>query len=123
GSEQVNYVNAPLLAKQRDITINEQKQSSSKGFTNLITVSVKTTQEERSVSGTLLNGLGPRIVKIDNYSVDVVPQGHLIYIRHHDRPGVIGRVGTLLGSHDVNIAAMQVGRTDVGGDAIMILTV
>lgn len=123
GAEQVNYVNAPFLAKQRDISISEQKKSSSKGFTNLITVAVKTTQEERSVSGTLLNGYGARIVKVDNYSVDVTPQGHLIYIRHHDRPGVIGRVGTLLGSHDVNIATMQVGRADVGGDAIMILTV
>lgn len=123
GAQQVNYVNAPFLAKQRDISISEQKESSSKGFTNLITVAVKTTQESRSVSGTLLNGYGARIVKIDNYSVDVTPQGHLMYILHHDRPGVIGRVGTLLGSHDVNIAAMQVGRTDVGGDAIMIITV
>jgi D-3-phosphoglycerate dehydrogenase len=120
---QVNYVNAPHLAKLREITIKEEKTSTNRGFTNLITVVVKTTQEERSVSGTLLNGYGARIVKVDNYSVDVVPQGHIIYIRHQDKPGVIGRVGTLLGTHDVNIATMQVGRTDVGGDAIMMLTV
>jgi D-3-phosphoglycerate dehydrogenase / 2-oxoglutarate reductase len=120
---QVNYVNAPHLAKMREIAIHEQKTSTSRGFTNLLTVKLKTNQETRSVSGTLLNGLGPRIVKVDSYSVDVVPKGHLIYISHQDKPGVIGRVGTLLGSHDVNIATMQVGRADLGGAAIMMLTV
>lgn len=120
---QVNYVNAPHLAKMREIAIHEQKTSTSKGFTNLLTVKLKTNQETRSISGTLLNGLGPRIVKVDSYSVDVVPKGHLIYVSHQDKPGVIGRVGTLLGSHDVNIATMQVGRADLGGAAIMMLTV
>jgi D-3-phosphoglycerate dehydrogenase len=120
---QVNYVNAPYLAKQREITIKEEKTSSNRGFTNLITVILRTNQEERSVSGTLLNGYGARLVKVDSYSVDVTPKGYLLYIHHQDRPGVIGRVGTLLGSHDVNIGTMQVGRADVGGDAIMILTV
>lgn len=120
---QVNYVNAPHLAKQREITIKEEKTSSNRGFTNLIAVSLKTNQEERSVYGTLLNGYGARLVKVDSYSVDVIPKGHILYIHHQDKPGVIGRVGTLLGTHDVNIATMQVGRADVGGDAIMMLTV
>ncbi|WP_025027721.1 phosphoglycerate dehydrogenase [Caldalkalibacillus mannanilyticus] len=120
---EVNYVNAPHIAKQRELTITEQKTSSSKGFTNLITVTLKTNQETRIVSGTLLNGYGAKIVKVDSYVVDVSPNGHIIYIRHNDRPGVIGRVGTLLGSHEVNIGTMQVGRADVGGDAIMMLTV
>ncbi|GAA0367129.1 phosphoglycerate dehydrogenase [Bacillus horti] len=120
---QVNYVNAPHLAKLRDITISEKKNTLNKGFTNLITVELKTNQETRTVSGTLLNGLGSRIVKVDEFSVDVVPKGHLIYICHQDKPGVIGRVGTLLGTHDVNIATMQVGRADVGGAAIMMLTI
>ncbi|MDQ0337791.1 D-3-phosphoglycerate dehydrogenase [Caldalkalibacillus uzonensis] len=120
---QVNDVNAPYLAKQREVKINEQKTSSSGGFTNVLEVKLVTTQETKRVAGTLLNGYGPRIVKVDQYSIDVEPKGHLVYIRHYDRPGVIGRVGTLLGSHDVNIATMQVGRSDVGGDAIMILTV
>lgn len=120
---QVNYVNAPHLAKIRDIAFSEKKNSTSKGFTNLITVELRTNQETRSISGTLLNGLGPRIVKVDQYTVDVVPKGHLIYIAHQDKPGAIGRVGTVLGSHDVNIATMQVGRRDMGGDAIMMLTI
>jgi D-3-phosphoglycerate dehydrogenase len=121
--EGVNYVNAPLLAKTRDITVTEQKSSLNRGFMNLLTLTIKTNLETRTVSGTLLNGYGARIVKIDDYAIDVAPEGYLLYVHHNDRPGVIGRVGTILGSNDVNIATMQVGRRDVGGDAIMMLTV
>jgi D-3-phosphoglycerate dehydrogenase len=121
--DQVNYVNAPHLAKVRDIVVNEQKSSHSRGFTNLLTVTLRTNQESRTVAGTRLNGYGARIVKIDNYSIDASPEGHLLLIHHNDRPGVIGQVGTVLGSNGVNIATMQVGRQDVGGDAIMMLTV
>lgn len=121
--EGVNYVNAPTLAKSREISFTEQKSPANKGFTNLITVTLKTNQEERKVAGTLLNGYGARIVKFDDYSIDIQPKGHLILIHHHDRPGVIGRVGTMLGNNGVNIATMQVGRRDVGGNAIMVLEV
>jgi len=119
----VNYVNAPLLAKTREIAVVEQKSSQNKGFMNLLTLTIKTSLETKSVSGTLLNGYGPRIVKIDGYAIDVSPEGYLLYVHHNDRPGVIGHVGTILGSNAVNIATMQVGRRDVGGDAIMMLTV
>jgi D-3-phosphoglycerate dehydrogenase / 2-oxoglutarate reductase len=119
----VNDVNASYFAEKKGITINEHKTTSSKGFTNLLTVEVKTKSGVATVAGTLLNGLGTRIVKVDSYSVDVVPAGNLILIRHKDQPGAIGRVGTLLAAYNVNIATMQVGRSDVGGDAIMMLTV
>ncbi|MBB6451743.1 D-3-phosphoglycerate dehydrogenase [Salirhabdus euzebyi] len=121
--DHVNDVNATYFANKKGITINEQKTTSSKGFTNLLTVEVKTKSGSSRVSGTLLNGLGTRIVKVDAYSVDVVPTGHLVLVRHKDQPGAIGRVGTLLAQFDVNIATMQVGRSDIGGDAIMMLTV
>ncbi|PTX59866.1 D-3-phosphoglycerate dehydrogenase [Melghirimyces profundicolus] len=119
----VNYVSAPYLARERGVKVTEQKVSRSHGFTHLIHVGIRTDAKETLVSGTLLNGLGPRIVKIDQYSVDVQPDGHLLLIHHHDRPGAIGRVGTILGNHDVNIATMQVGRKDIGGRAIMMLHV
>ncbi|MFO7247562.1 MAG: phosphoglycerate dehydrogenase [Bacillota bacterium] len=119
----VNFINAPHLARERDIRVTEQKSNQPSAFTNLITVEIASAQETRRASGTLLNGFGPRIVKIDGYSVDVAPEGHLILIRHYDRPGVIGRVGTVLGQHGINIATMQVSRRDVGGHAMMILTV
>lgn len=121
--DHVNYVNAIHLAKQRDIVINEQKTTGNVQFTNLITVEVKTTEETRSVSGTLLVGLGGKIARIDGYCVDVTPNSHMILINHHDQPGVIGRVGNILGKFEVNIATMQVGRICPGGDAIMVLTV
>ncbi|WP_223643534.1 phosphoglycerate dehydrogenase [Planococcus sp. 4-30] len=119
----VNDVNAMYIANQKGIVVSEQKTTESKGFTSLITVEVKTAKGTRKAAGTLLNGQGARIVKVDDYLVDVVPEGHLLYVRHNDRPGVIGRVGTLLGQENVNIATMQVGRSNVGGDAIMMLSI
>ncbi|WP_163538789.1 phosphoglycerate dehydrogenase [Gracilibacillus sp. YIM 98692] len=121
--DHVNDVNASYLAEKRGIQVNEHKSSAAKGFTNLLKVEVKTKAGTRKVAGTLLNGLGPRIVQVDSYSVDVIPEGNLVFVNHNDRPGVIGKVGSLFAEKDINIAAMQVGRSDVGGDAIMILTV
>lgn len=119
----VNDVNAKLLADRFGIKVNEVKTTTTKGFLNLITVEIVTQRGTRSVAGTLLNGLGPRIVKIDDYVVDFTPAGHLLFIKHHDQPGAIGRVGTMLAQENINIATMQVGRSTAGGDAIMMLTV
>ena len=94
----VNDVNAKFLADRIGIKVNEHKTSTSKGFSNLLTVEVTTTNGVRRVAGTLLNGLGARIVKVDDNLVDVVPEGHLLFIKHKDQPGAIGRVGTLLQS-------------------------
>lgn len=123
GAEQVNAVNAMHLAKKREVNIVVNQSSASKGFTNLVTVTLRSAKEERMVAGALLNGFGARITQIDKYPVDVEPQGHHVLISHHDKPGIIGRVGTLLGTNDINIATMQVGRKDVGGAAIMVLGV
>lgn len=121
--EIVNDVNAAYFANMKGVTVNESKSTAAKGFTNLITVEVKTAKGVRRAAGTLLNGQGARIVKVDDYLVDVAPKGNILFIRHNDRPGVIGRVGTLLGEENVNIATMQVGRSNAGGDAIMLLTI
>ncbi|WEK55657.1 MAG: phosphoglycerate dehydrogenase [Candidatus Cohnella colombiensis] len=123
GADQVNVVNAMHLLKTRGVNIVITKSHATKGFTNQVSVKLRTDKEERLVSGTLLNGFGPRITLIDRFPVDVEPQGHILLISHSDKPGIIGRVGTLLGSNDVNIATMQVGRVLVGGDAIMVLAV
>lgn len=119
----VNDVNAKYLADKIGIIVNENKTSTSIGFMNLITVEARTENGTRLVSGTLLNGLGARIVKVDKYSVDIIPEGHLVFIKHKDQPGAIGRVGTLLAKANINIATMQVGRANEGGDAIMMLTI
>ncbi|MFC4023975.1 phosphoglycerate dehydrogenase [Oceanobacillus longus] len=119
----VNDVNALYLADKKGITVKESKTSSTKGFTNLITVEIKSKSGRRKVAGTLLNGFGPRLVKVDDYSVDVTPKGHMVVIQHTDQPGVIGRMGSTIAKHHINIATMQVDRSDVGGNAIMILTI
>lgn len=123
GSDQVNPVSAMHLAKSRGVNVIINKSAASKGFTNLVSVTLRTAKEERTVAGALLNGFGARITQIDQYPVDVAPEGHILLISHSDKPGIIGRVGTLLGSNDVNIATMQVGRKLAGGSAIMALGV
>lgn len=119
----VNDVNAKFLTERFGIKVNEHKTSTTKGFSNLVTVEVTTASGIRRVSGTLLNGLGARIVKVDDNLVDISPEGHLLFIKHKDQPGAIGRVGTLLAVENINIATMQVGRSTAGGNAIMMLTV
>lgn len=120
----VNIVNSMHLAKVRDVNIVVSKAIATKGFTNLISVTLKASDgTERRIAGTLLNGYGARIVQIDKFPVDISPEGNLIFISHNDKPGIIGHVGTLLGKNEVNIASMQVGRKVVGGEAIMVLTV
>ena len=123
GSDQVNVVNAFHLAKNRGINIVVTKSRESRGFTNLVSVTLKTSREERLVAGTTLSGFGPRITQIDKFPIDVEPQGHLLLVSHYDKPGIIGKVGTLLGNNDINIATMKVGRALAGGEAIMVLTV
>src|SRR5699024_3111062 len=120
---QVNNVNASYIAERRGIVIHENKTTAARGFANLITVELKDKDGIKRVAGTLLNGLGPRIVKVDEYSMDVVPEGHLLLIHHTDEQGAVRKVCNLLAENDVNIATMQVGRSIVGGSAIMMLTV
>ncbi|MFU2103261.1 phosphoglycerate dehydrogenase [Paenibacillus larvae] len=121
--EGVNVVNAMHLTKSRGIRILEQKSSDANTFTNLVTVSVKTGKKVKMLAGTLLAGYGERIVRIDRFPVDFAPDGHILLVSHNDKPGIIGKVGTLLGTKDFNIATMQVGREIIGGSAIMVLTI
>jgi D-3-phosphoglycerate dehydrogenase len=122
-ADEVNIVNAMHMAKLREVNIVVQKATAAKTFTNLVTVTLKSKKEEKTVAGTLLSGYGERIVQINQYPVDIAPEGTMLLISHNDKPGIIGRVGTLLGNNQVNIASMQVGRKVIGGSAIMVLTI
>lgn len=121
GSEEVNIVNAVHLAKQRDIDIVFQKSLFSNESSNDITIRLKTSEEERWVTGTTVAGVGPRLTKVGPYPVDIEPKGDLLLISQLDKPGIIGQVGAVFGENGVNIASMQVGRQEVGGSAVMIL--
>ncbi len=121
--EMVNYVNAPLLARNRGIAV-VQKQAEKEGdYANLISVQAISDKDEISVEGTVFRGYDRRIVSINGYHVDAVPEGYILYIPHIDKPRIIGPVGNLIGAHNVNISSMQVGRKVVGGKAVMLLSV
>lgn len=117
----VNYVNAPGLAKMRNIKVMEIKNKAVESFANLLTVRVVTAQGELKVKGTLF-GEEARIVMINDYRVDVDPHARILICPHINRPGIIGKVGSILGASGVNISAMQVGKTEVAGTNIMVLT-
>jgi len=122
-AEAVNIVNASLLAKERGIKVKETKGSEAENFSNLISVKVTSDKGSKIVSGTVFGSFGERIVRIDNFKTDVVPQGYMIITSHTDKPGIIGATGTLLGNNKINIASMDVGRESIGGKAVMVLNV
>lgn len=119
----VNFVNAPMLAKERGIKIKESKEEESENYTGLISSVVKTDKNTSTVSGTLLGRKSPRLVEIDNLSIDVTPTGCMIFLTNIDKPGIIGQISTILGKNNLNIAGMQVGRKEIGGEAVTIINV
>ena len=120
--KEVNYVNAPGIAKERNIKITETNDNSVEDFSNLITVEVSTGDKIFSAQGTLFGSEG-RIVEIDGFRVDVDPRARILICPHVNRPGIIGKVGTLLGGNKINISGMQVGKTEVEGRSLMVLTI
>ncbi|MEW6100934.1 MAG: phosphoglycerate dehydrogenase [Candidatus Omnitrophota bacterium] len=121
--ETANFINSVSLAKERGIKINEAKSSREEDFVTLVQLEIKTDKESKKVCGTLSANKQPRIVKIDNFYVEIAPFGEMIFIQNWDKPGIIGNLGTLLGKHDINIAAMTFGRESAGGKAISVLNV
>ena len=121
--ETVNFINATSLAKERGIKIKESRSSEEEEFVNLVQLEIKTDKETRIISGTLSSNKQPRIVKIDEYYVELAPVGEMVFIQNWDRPGIIGNLGTLMGKQNMNIAAMTFGRDKPGGRAISVLNV
>lgn len=124
--ETVNFVNAPIIAKERGIKVIESKSSIVEDFADLIYVTARTTgaKGEFSVAGTLFrHNKDPRIVRINKYHVDAVPEGFILVLINEDKPGIIGNVGTILGRSNINIAGMTLGRNVFGGCAVTMLNV
>jgi len=119
----VNIVNARVVARKMGIKVSERKTEEAETFPSLLSISMRTEDGNvRTVSGTLFEG-EPRVVKIDGYRVDAVPSGFMLVCSFLDKPRVIGPVCTILGDHRINIAGMQVGRKERGGEAVMVLNV
>lgn len=120
--DEVNYVNAPAMAALRGITVSEEKIAATEDFTTLIRLTVRAGMEENVVAGTIFGKYEPRIVKINKFRLEAIPEGHMLFIYNTDRPGVIGAIGTTIGSHDINIARMTVGQEKERGQNIILLT-
>jgi D-3-phosphoglycerate dehydrogenase / 2-oxoglutarate reductase len=121
-SDSVNVVNAPILFKSRGVKLAETSIGRDSCNIDAMSVSVKTREGIRAAAATLVSG-ETRIINIDGFKIDLVPEGHVLVIAHTDKPGMIGKVGTLLGDKNINIAGMQVGREKVRGKAVMALMV
>ncbi|MBI5885735.1 MAG: phosphoglycerate dehydrogenase [Deltaproteobacteria bacterium] len=119
----VNFVNAPFVAKERGIKVIETKTSRATDFASSITIKVRTKGGENIVEGALFGKKEPRLVRIDKFVIDAVPEGYLLLLHNEDKPGVIGNVGTLLAASNVNIARLHLGRQTVGAEAVSIWSV
>jgi D-3-phosphoglycerate dehydrogenase len=114
----VNYVNAPLVAKERGIKIIESKAEGSGDFASSIVVKAKNGKADLDVEGAIFGAKHPRIVRVNNFYLEAVPEGYILILQNNDVPGVVGAVGTILGNNGVNIAGMELGRSEKGGNAI-----
>lgn len=120
--ERVNYVNASIEAKERGIRVVETRDAAVIDYTGSLRLSASGPNGEHTVTGALLGDNEIRITNIDDFPINVPPSRHMLFTLHRDMPGIIGKLGSLLGSLNVNIASMQVGRKIVRGDAVMVLS-
>lgn len=119
----VNMVNAPLVAKARGIEVSEVTNERKGDYNTLLRVIVTTEQRTREVAGTLFGGDKPRVVAIKGIPIEAELGSHMLYVTNQDKPGFIGALGSLLGARGVNIATFHLGRSEAGGDAILLTQV
>jgi D-3-phosphoglycerate dehydrogenase len=121
--DKVNYINAPVLAAERGMQVTQTKGLRIGDYSNLVSCQVTLEDGETILmAGTLLDRKEPHIVQINQYRMNFVPEGHLLILGSYDQPGVIGRVGTLMASNQVNIGSWQTGRAERGGHTLTVLT-
>jgi D-3-phosphoglycerate dehydrogenase len=120
--QEVNMVNANLVAERRGLVVEQSRSTESQFFSNLITMSLETPQGKRSIAGTLFEGT-PKIVRMRDFDTDFTPEEHMLVMTYEDRPGLIGKIGTILGEAGVNIGAMNLGRRGKGGEAMLVLSI
>ena len=114
-------VNALLIAEQMGIVVEETKSTHADAFSNVLTLIAEGAGVRRTIAGTLFDG-APRIVKLRDYTMDFAPEEHMLMLHYGDRPGMIGKIGTIMGQHEINIASMNLGRSEKKGEAMVILS-
>lgn len=121
-SDRVNLVNAPVIAQERGIKLIESKVSRAQDFASCITVRVRGTVD-RLIAGAVFHGGQPRIVRIDDFMLEAIPEGPTLFITNHDQPGVVGTVGTILGDGGINISRMQLALVPERQEAAMLVNI
>jgi D-3-phosphoglycerate dehydrogenase / 2-oxoglutarate reductase len=122
--EPLNYVNTPLLARERGLHLETSRVPDGADYTSLVVLRIEGEGGENVVSGTLVGPRHqPRLVEAMGFDMDIVPEKHMLFIRNEDVPGMIGKLGTILGEHGINIGNMAVGRGEPGSRAAMAVTV
>jgi D-3-phosphoglycerate dehydrogenase / 2-oxoglutarate reductase len=122
-TETVNMVNAPSIARARGIAVSEVTRDAASAYQTLIRLTAVTQVQSRTICGTLFNGDQPRIVEIKGVPMDARLHPHMLLITNRDRPGLIGRLGTVLGDAGINIATFNLGRDQPGGNAIALIEI
>ena len=122
-TETVNMVNAPTIARERGIALTEVTREAAPAYQTLIRLTAVTQAQSRTICGTLFNGDQPRIVEIKGVPMDARLRPHMLLVTNHDRPGLIGRLGTVLGDAGINIATFNLGRDEAGGNAIALIEI
>ena len=120
---EVNMVSAPILARERNISVTETKNQQHGDYETLIRLSLTTERQTRSVAGTLFGGDRVRIVEIKEIGIEAALGPHMLYLTNNDKPGVIGDLGRSLSDAGVNIATFHLGRAEPSGDAIALLQI
>ena len=116
-------MNAPLLAEERGIRVTQTRHPAAEDYSNVILCRVVSSEDTRLVGGALFMKTQPRIVLIDDFRLDALPSGWVLVMASRDEPGVIGRVGTLLGDHGLNIAEWRLGRDRPGQKAVSFINI
>jgi D-3-phosphoglycerate dehydrogenase len=120
-AQAVNLVNAHLVARERGLAVRVQAaEEAASGYASLVTVTTEAGPNRKIIAGTVFDG-APRIVRLRDLAIDFAPEGHILVLAYEDRPGMVGRIGSILGGQNINIASMHVGRRTKRGRAIVVL--
>ncbi len=116
----VNLVNARLVAAERGVEVRVTHQPETTGYKSVLSLTTQTRGGRKIIAGTVFDGQ-PRIVRLRDLDIEFTPEGHILVLSYEDRPGMVGRIGSILGRLNVNIASMHVGRRAKRGRAIVVL--
>ncbi len=120
--QEVNMVNANLIARDMGIEVEEVRSTETESFSNLITLSLESPEGRRTIAGTLFEG-EPKVVRMRNFAIDFRPEEHMLVMNYADRPGALGKIGTILGDANVNIGNMSLGRREKAGEAMVVFSI